>query len=131
MSNNNFNDFPKKNERNNSIDYVKSLIYRAQNDGNLKDIPQLEKLIQLLKTKKYGLVWEEHLEKVEKEMKTKIPIFIEDKGKESNNSDSEKYDLILEGKNLHSVHLLEKTSMGKIDMINVDPPHNTRKKNLE
>ncbi|MBZ2202685.1 MAG: site-specific DNA-methyltransferase [Liquorilactobacillus hordei] len=131
MSNNNFNDFPKKNERNNSIDYVKSLIYRAQNDGNLKDIPQLEKLIQLLKTKKYGLVWEEHLEKVEKEMKTKIPIFIEDKGKEINNSDSEKYDFLLEGDNLHSLHLLEKTSLGKIDIIYIDPPYNTGHKDFK
>lgn len=131
MSNNNFNDFPKKNERNSSIDYVESLIYRAQNDGNLKDIPQLEKLIQLLKTKKYGLVWEEHLEKVEEEMKTKIPIFIEDKGKEINNSDSEKYDFLLEGDNLHSLHLLEKTSLGKIDIIYIDPPYNTGHKDFK
>ena len=35
-----------------------------------------------LNSKKYGLVWEEHSEEVEEQMKTNIPIFAEDKDME-------------------------------------------------
>ena len=78
-----FNDRPRKNEKETSIDYVKTLIKNAQIENNLEDIPKLEKLIELLNSKKYGLVWEEHAERVEEEMKTKIPIFVEIEEKKS------------------------------------------------
>lgn len=111
MSNNIFDDFPKKGERESSINYVKSLICKDQKNESINDITKLEKLIQLLKSKKYGLVWEEHTEKVEEEMKTKIPVFIEDKSKRiSGNSHSENYNFLLDGDNLHSLHLLKKLS---------------------
>ena len=35
---------------------------------------------------------------------------------------------LLEGDNLHSLYLLEKTHRGKIDVIYIDPPYNTGKK---
>lgn len=101
-----FNDRPQKNEKQESIDYVKSLIEQARTDARDSDIPKLEKLIQLLNSKKYGLVWEEHAEKVEKEMITKIPIFLEDESKKINdNTDSEYFNFLLEGDNLHSLHI--------------------------
>ena len=34
---------------------------------------------------------------------------------------------MLEGDNLHSLYLLEKTHKGAIDVIYIDPPYNTRK----
>ncbi len=37
----------------------------------------------MLNSKKYGLVWEEHPEKVEEEMKSKIPVFLENKCKKN------------------------------------------------
>ena len=81
--------------------------------GRNDDVDKLEKLVRLLNTKKYGLVWEEHTELVEEEMKTKIPVFIEDETKKIvDNLDSESYNFLLEGDNLHSLHLLKKTHTG-------------------
>lgn len=130
MSESIFNDRPNKNEKADSIAYVKTLIEKARDEAREDDIPKLEKLIQMLNTKKYGLVWEEHAEKVEEEMKTKIPIFVEDESKKINdNTDSEYFNFLLEGDNLHSLHILEKTHLGKIDVIYIDPPYNTGAKN--
>lgn len=127
-----FNDRPHKNEKIESINYVKSLIEQARDDARADDIPKLEKLIQLLNSKKYGLVWEEHAEKVEEEMKTKIPVFVEEESKKINdNLDSEDFNFLLEGDNLHSLHLLEKTNLGKIDVIYIDPPYNTGNKDFK
>ena len=132
MTENIFNDRPRKNEKQESIDYVKSLIEQARTDARDSDIPKLEKLVQLLNSKKYGLVWEEHAEKVEEEMKTKIPVFVEDEIKKINdNPDSEDFNFLLEGDNLHSLHLLEKTHFGKIDVIYIDPPYNTGNKDFK
>lgn len=74
-----FNERPEKNEKNESIEYVEKLIKKAKLSGNSDDITQLEKIIDLIKFKKYGLVWEKHSEKVEEAMKTKLPVFVENK----------------------------------------------------
>ncbi len=78
-----------------------------------------------LSSKKYGLVWEEHEEEVTLKMQTHIPVFVEDESKEINNSTEDTYNFLLEGDNLHSLKLLEKTHSGKIDAIYIDPPYNT------
>lgn len=78
-----------------------------------------------LNAKKYGLVWEEHEENVDVMMKDNIPVFTECKDKEITLSDSTAYNFLLEGDNLHSLYLLEKTHRGKIDIIYIDPPYNT------
>lgn len=74
--------------------------------------------------KKYGLVWEEHSEEVEERMVDEVPIFVEDSDKEITMTDNG-YNFLLEGDNLHSLHLLEKTHKEKIDVIYIDPPYNT------
>ena len=40
------------------------------------------------------------------------------------------YNFLLEGDNLHSLRLLEKTHKGKIDLIYIDPPYNTGHKDF-
>lgn len=121
-----FNERPEKNEKNESIEYVEKLIKKAKLSGNSDDITQLEKIIDLIKFKKYGLVWEKHSEKVEEAMKTKLPVFVENKKKEINDKkDDDQFNFLIEGDNLHSLHLLEKTHSGKIDIIYIDPPYNT------
>lgn len=121
---------PHKNEKDEAVRYVKNLLIQAREDNRIEDIEKLEEVIRLLHTKKYGLVWEEHAEIVEEEMKTKIPVFIEDKNRKIvGNADSDDYNFLLEGDNLHSLHLLEKTHAGKIDVIYIDPPYNTGAKN--
>ena len=78
-----------------------------------------------LHAKKYGLVWEHHEEAVDIQMRDNIPIFTECTDKEINASADGVYNFILEGDNLHSLRLLEKTHSGKIDLIYIDPPYNT------
>ena len=121
-----FNERPHVNEKADALDYVKALLTAAQQEQRSRDVEKLEKLVRLLNTKKYGLVWEEHAELVEEEMKTKIPVFVEDEERKiTGNPDSTDYNFLLEGDNLHSLHLLEKTHAGKIDVIYIDPPYNT------
>ena len=78
-----------------------------------------------LTKKKYGLIWEEHEERVDKELETQIPTFEEVKDKEIISNPNDKFNFLLEGDNLHSLYLLEKTHIGKIDLIYIDPPYNT------
>ena len=127
----NFIERPHKNEKEGAITYVQELLKQAREDRRSEDVDKLENLIRLLNTKKYGLVWEEHAEWVNEEMKTKIPVFVEDESKKIVGSpDSEDYNFLLEGDNLHSLHLLEKTHSGKIDVIYIDPPYNTGNKDF-
>lgn len=81
-----------------------------------------------LTKKKYGLIWEEHEERVDKELETQIPTFEEVKDKEIVSDCNDKFNFLLEGDNLHSLYLLEKTHTNKIDFIYIDPPYNTENK---
>lgn len=83
-----------------------------------------------LKRKKYGLVWEEHEERVDEEIKTKIPVFVEEKELEIKSEENKPINFLIEGDNLHSLYLLEKTHKGKIDIIYIDPPYNTGNKDF-
>lgn len=83
-----------------------------------------------LTKKKYGLIWEEHEERVDKELETQIPTFEEIKDKEIVSNQNDKFNFLLEGDNLHSLYLLEKTHLGKIDVIYIDPPYNTGNKDF-
>lgn len=80
-----------------------------------------------LNSKKYGLVWEKHEEEVDRMMQDNIPVFTEVKEREIKAIDENAYNFLLEGDNLHSLKLLEKTHAGKIDVIYIDPPYNRGK----
>lgn len=73
-----------------------------------------------LNAKKYGLVWEQHEEAVDVMMRTHIPVFTEDASKEITASAGGVYNFLLEGDNLHSLRLLEKTHRGRIDVIYIE-----------
>lgn len=80
-----------------------------------------------LNAKKYGLVWERHEEAFDVQMRDNIPVFTECADKEITTTTGG-VNFLLEGDNLHSLRLLEKTHAGKIDVIYIDPPYNTGKK---
>ena len=65
-----------------------------------------------LNQKKYGLVWETHEEAVDEKMRTHIPVFTEDTNREITTTKGKAYNFLLEGDNLHSLRLLEKTHVG-------------------
>lgn len=77
-----------------------------------------------LTSKKYGLLWEEHEEAVDVAMRESIPVFTEDTAREIIATDGP-FNFILEGDNLHSLYLLEKTCRERVDCIYIDPPYNT------
>lgn len=107
--------------RDKMIDTISKIKANINDEEIIKNLSLIE--YELTK-KKYGLVWEEHEEKVDEELKTKIPTFEEVKDKEIISSKDEKFNFLLEGDNLHSLYLLEKTHKGKIDVIKIDPPYN-------
>lgn len=102
--------------------FLEKLKEQHTDDDSLIAIGEIEKE---LKAKKYGLVWEEHEEAVDVQMKTQIPVFTEVKEREIYADESGAYNFLLEGDNLHSLYLLEKTHKGKIDVAYIDPPYNT------
>lgn len=83
-----------------------------------------------LTAKKYGLVWEQHEEAVDIKMRTHIPVFTEVPEREITAVPGGAYNFLLEGDNLHSLRLLERTHKGRIDVIYIDPPYNTDNKDF-
>ena len=80
-----------------------------------------------LTSKKYGLVWEEHSEEVDEQIKTQVPVFRNLLERTIMSDETLPFNFLLEGDNLHSLKLLEKTHKGKIDVIYIDPPYNRGK----
>lgn len=112
-------------KREKMLAFLEKLKEQHTDDESLIALGEIEKE---LKSKKYGLVWEEHEEAVDVQMKTQIPVFTEVKEREICADENGAYNFLLEGDNLHSLYLLEKTYKGKIDIIYLDPPYNTGKK---
>lgn len=101
---------------------------------NLKDVSNEDKsaLLELLnEQKQYGLVWENHEEDVEEELREKLPILreVEDRRILSEDKEAPNH-ILIEGDNLHALTALSYTHEGKIDVIYIDPPYNTGKKDF-
>lgn len=112
-------------KREKMLDYLEKLKEINNDDESIRAITEIE---NALNEKKYGLVWEEHSEKVDEELVHNIPIFAEDENRKITANEDEPYNFLIEGDNLHSLKLLEKTHKGKIDVIYIDPPYNTKNK---
>ncbi|MBQ0099709.1 MAG: site-specific DNA-methyltransferase [Firmicutes bacterium] len=78
--------------------------------------------------KKYGLVFEEHREAVDELLEKNVPVLIEDESLKIDNGGTQNF--LIEGDNLASLKLLEKTHKGEIDLIYIDPPYNTGNKDF-
>lgn len=113
--------------RDKMIEFLETLKEQHCDDESLIAINQIEKE---LVSKRYGLVWEEHEEAVDVMMRDNIPVFTEVKEREICMAPGENYNFLMEGDNLHSLHLLEKTHKGHIQMIYIDPPYNTGNKDF-
>ncbi len=90
-------------------------------------------LIELLKThKKYGLVWEDKPEEVEERLRDELPVLTEVKERAiiSDDPDAPNH-ILIEGDNLEALTALSYTHAGKIDVIYIDPPYNTGKKDFK
>lgn len=109
-------------KRENIIKNIEIMRNKLQDEPEL--VVTLNEIEHQLKRKKYGLVWEEHEEKIDQEVKNKIPVFKEEQGLEIKMDPSMPTNFILEGDNLHSLYLLQKTHRNKVDLIIIDPPYN-------
>ena len=111
------------------INAIKTYISSATQDENtaqlLTYISDIEKDI---KGKKYGLVFEEHCEGIDEVLANNLPVLTEDTDLFIDNGGQMNF--LIEGDNLASLKLLEKTHKGRIDLIYIDPPYNTGNKNF-
>lgn len=111
------------------INAIKTYISSATQDENtaqlLAYIADIEKDI---KGKKYGLVFEEHREGIDEVLENNLPVLTEDTDLFIDNGGQMNF--LIEGDNLASLKLLEKTHKGKIDLIYIDPPYNTGNKDF-
>ena len=92
---------------------------------------QLLTLIQTADAKKhYGLVWEEDKvpEKVVQDCLEKTAVLKEVKKKNINADINLPENLLIEGDNYHALKVLAETHKAAIDLIYIDPPYNTGKK---
>ena len=90
----------------------------------------INRLITFIRSRKYGLMFEKHEEEVDRLLKDHLPAFYDVEDKTIKTKDTEDCNFLLEGDNLHSLKLLEKTHKGKIDVIYIDPPYNTGNKDF-
>ena len=111
------------------IGEIRSYISAApqdENTGNL--LSYLSDLENDVSGRKYGLVFEEHREKIEEVLDTHAPVLSEDTDLFIDNGGPVNF--LIEGDNLASLKLLEKTHRGNIDLIYIDPPYNTQNKDF-
>ena len=106
------------------IQQIKNFISAGPQDENTANLlTYIGELTKEINGKKYGLVFEEHREKIDELLEENAPVLVEqedlfiDNGGEMN--------FLIEGDNLAALKLLEKTHKGKIDVIYIDPPYNT------
>ena len=106
------------------LDFLRQL--REEHKDSDEKLIAINEIENELTSKKYGLVWEQHEEEVDVQMRKNVPVFTEVKEHEIKaDESSDSYNFLLEGDNLHSLKLLEKTHRGRIDVIYIDPPYNT------
>ena len=89
-------------------------------------------LLELLNEKKtYGLVWENHEEAVEEQLREQLPVLYEVPERRilSESSDAPNH-IIIEAENLHALVTLSYTHAGMIDVMYLDPPYNTGNKDF-
>ena len=111
------------------IQQIKDFISAAPQDENTANLlTYIGELTKEINGKKYGLVFEEHREKIDELLEENAPVLVDqedlfiDNGGEMN--------FLIEGDNLAALKLLEKTHKGKIDVIYIDPPYNTGNKDF-
>lgn len=109
-------------KRDEMLAYINQLKQLHTDDESIKALNEIE---NHLTDKKFGLVFEEHTEEADEKLKDYIPVLCADTERLICKDESLPYNFIIEGDNLHALHLLEKTHRGKVDCIYIDPPYNT------
>lgn len=83
---------------------------------------------ELLKRKKFGIVWEDKPEDVAEQCKTSLPVLKEEKKRDISSDQSGVTHIMIESDNYHALSVLNYTHKRKVDVIYIDPPYNTGNK---
>lgn len=111
------------------IGQIRTFIASAPQDTNTGNLlSYLSELEKDINGKKYGLVFEQHKEHIDEVLEKNTPVLNEDKALFIDNGGTMNF--LIEGDNLVALQLLEKTHKGKIDLIYIDPPYNTKNKDF-
>jgi len=86
----------------------------------------IDRIRELEKRKKYGLVWDEEREPEElvHKCKSELPVLKEVKGKAINSYKNKPTHILIEGDNYHALSVLNYTHEKSVDLIFIDPPYN-------
>lgn len=107
---------------------IRSKLLENKDENTEKLLVYLSNIEKDIDGKKYGLVFEEHREAVDELLENNVPVLVEDESLKIDNGGTQNF--LIEGDNLASLKLLEKTHKGKIDLIYIDPPYNTGNKDF-
>jgi len=110
------------------IDAIRSFLEKSSDTNAVQLLAFAAELEKEVRAKKYGLVFEEHKERVDVELEKNLPVLTEDKKRFIDKGGE--LNFLIEGDNLAALKLLEKTHKGKIDLIYIDPPYNTGNKDF-
>ena len=102
---------------------IRNKLMEHQDENTNQLLVYLSNIEKDINGKKYGLVFEEHRESVDELLENNVPVLIEDESLKIDKGGQQNF--LIEGDNLASLKLLEKTHKGKIDFIYIDPPYNT------
>lgn len=107
---------------------IRSKLLDNKDENTEKLLVYLSNIEKDINGKKYGLVFEEHREAVDELLEGNVPVLVEDESLKIDNGGTQNF--LIEGDNLASLKLLEKTHKGAIDLIYIDPPYNTGNKDF-
>ena len=119
------------------IGEIKAFLEKSSNTNAVRLLNFAAEVEREVRNKKFGLVFEEHRERVDVELAENLPVltevkkrFLATKNTKSTKKDESPLNFLIEGDNLAALKLLEKTHRGKIDVIYIDPPYNTGNKDF-
>lgn len=104
---------------------IRNKLMEHQDENTNQLLVYLSNIEKDINGKKYGLVFEEHREAVDELLENHVPVLVEEESLKIDNGGQQNF--LIEGDNLASLKLLEKTHKGKIDFIYIDPPYNRGK----
>lgn len=111
------------------INQIKSFVEENSNDENARQLlSYIGEIEKDLHGKKFGLIFEEHEEGIDRILQENTPVLSEEKDLFINNGG--RMNFLIEGDNLATLKLLTKTHREKIDLIYIDPPYNTGNKDF-
>lgn len=109
---------------------TQELIARIRENSELTN-EEKYRVINALRGKKYGIVWEDRKEESWTNLMTDIPILEEVRGRAVISEEEGSPDhILIEGDNIDALVALTYTHEGKIDVIYIDPPYNTGNKDF-